>query len=144
MPNYAPELAASAEHDYLHTAKTIEQIARDHGVSSRDVNRMRERGGWPMRRDRIRRIPHATQLLREATALQATPVPAVPAAIERIERLFEEEFAALEASRAQLGKSPPDMADAERRSDTLLTLAEIAEVLQHLRGGRAPEQKIRA
>lgn len=144
MPNYAPELVASVGHQYLHTDKTLEQIARDHGVSSRDVNRMRERGGWPARRDRVRRIPHATQLLQEATALQAVPAPAVPAAIERIERLFEEEFVALQASRAQLGKSPPDMADAERRADTLFTLAEIAEVLQHLRGGRAPEQKIRA
>jgi transposase-like protein len=140
MPNYAPELVASVGHQYLHTDKTIEQIARDHGVSSRDVNRMREREGWPTRRDRIRSVPRATQVLQEAEALQAAPAPAAPSTIERIERLVELELAAEETARAQLGRSPRNPADAARCARTLATLTQTVQTLQRLRGGAAPDR----
>jgi transposase-like protein len=131
MPNYAPELVASVGHQYLHTDKTIEQIARDHGVSSRDVNRMRER---------IRSVPRATQVLQEAEVLQAAPVLAAPSAIERIERLVELELAAEETARAQLGRSPRNPADAARCARTLATLTQTLQTLQRLRGGAAPDR----
>jgi hypothetical protein len=65
MPNYAPELAASVLHQYVHTDKPIAQIAADHEINERDVTRIRHAAGCPPRGKRVRAIPPAMQLLLE-------------------------------------------------------------------------------
>lgn len=68
------------------------------------------------------------------------PLPALPA-VERIERLVEQELAAEERARAELGaKRPRRRADAERCARTLATLTQTLHALARLRGGAAPDQ----
>ena len=49
MPRYAPELAESVIHQYLHTDKPVGSIARDHAINERDVTRIRHAAGLPPR-----------------------------------------------------------------------------------------------
>lgn len=58
-------------------------------------------------------------------------------AIDRIERLVEQELAAEEASRAQLGMLPRAPGDAERCARTLAILTKTLQALARLRGGPA-------
>ena len=66
------------------------------------------------------------------------PLPALPA-IDRIQRLVEQELAAEEAGRAQFGLLPRAPGDAERCARTLAILTKTLQALARLRGG-ATEQ----
>jgi hypothetical protein len=66
-------------------------------------------------------------------------LPALPSAIERIEKLVERELAAEEAVRSQLGSLARVPADAERCARTLATLTQTLHALTRLRGGVAPD-----
>jgi hypothetical protein len=59
----------------------------------------------------------------------------LPTSIDRIERLVEQELAAEEAGRAQLGLLPRTAGDAERCARTLAILTRTLHVLARLRGG---------
>ena len=156
MAKYPPELVAAVRHDYLYADKTLEQIAARYRINARDINRMREQEGWPSRYARIRRVPRLTQetqALEEAVAsarpelggddpagtAQDAPLPALlaPSVIERIERLIEQELAAEERARSELGAKPRRRADAERCARTLATLTQTLQALARLRGGAA-------
>lgn len=156
MLHYQPELLAAVRHDYLNSDKTLVQIAADYRINARDISRMRELEGWPARYARIRRVPQLTQALQETQALAAqhadpSPAPATHAggdateppsnasAIERIERLVEQELAAEERARTELGASSRRRADAERCARTLATLTQTLHALARLRGGLAPD-----
>jgi hypothetical protein len=69
VARYTTELIASVRHDYENTDKSLHKIARDHEISTRGVHRLRDRGGWARRSERVRDLPPAMQALREATAL---------------------------------------------------------------------------
>jgi len=60
-------------------------------------------------------------------------------AIDRIERLVEQELAAEEAGRAQFGLLPRAPADAERCARTLAILTKTLQALAHMRGGAAEQ-----
>ncbi len=68
-------------------------------------------------------------------ALRATLVVGGESAIDRIERLVEQELAAEEAGRAQFGLLPRAPGDAERCARTLAILTKTLQALAHLRGG---------
>jgi hypothetical protein len=158
MANYPPELVAAVRHDYLYADKTLEQIAARYRINARDINRMREQEGWPSRYARIRRVPRLTQETQalEEAAVSARPepgddpagmaqdarLPALPApsAIERIERLVEQELAAEESARGELGAKPRRRADAARCARTLSTLTQTLHALARLRGGLTPDR----
>jgi len=165
MPRYAPELCASVIDQYLHTDKSTELIARDHAINERDVTRIRHAAGVPARGARVRSLPPAMVALVEARALlrapgggpcddanaPPTPDPSPPLAalvvggepaIDRIQRLVEQELAAEEASRAQFGLLPRAPGDAERCARTLAILTRTLHALARLRGG-ATEQGLR-
>ncbi len=106
---------------------------------------MLDRDGWQRRSERPRELP-AVRLLDEATTLLATapeaasPTQPLPgggsaAAIERIERLVQQELDAEEAVRTRLGRLPRPPADAERVARTLATLTQTLHALQRLRCG---------
>ena len=164
MPRYAPKLTESVIDQYLHTDKPVELIAREHAIDERDVTRIRHAAGIPPRRTRVRSLPPAMAGLAEARALlrasaadagRAEPsepvippplqggvppaAPAPAAAIDRIERLIEQELAAEEAGRAQLGLLPRAPGDAERCARTLAILTKTLHALGRLHGG-ATEQ----
>jgi hypothetical protein len=84
MALYSPQFVAGVRHDYENTDKTLAQIARDHGISERSVNRMRDREGWSRRSARVRDVlpamralQEATQLLTEGGVATASPRPPV-------------------------------------------------------------------
>jgi hypothetical protein len=84
----------------------------------------------------------APSLTRTAqSADPGAPLPALPA-IDRIERLVEQELAAEEAGRAQFGLLPRAPGDAERCARTLAILTRTLHALARLRGG-ATEQGLR-
>lgn len=185
MPRFAPELCASVIDEYLHTGKSVGQIARDHAINERDVTRIRQAAGVPPRRARVRSLPSAMAevvetraLLRAATvgrtkrgkaeriapddvggamrgvyhragqrpdplaycALREGEERAAPAAtFDRIQRLVEQELAAEEASRAELGLLPRGPGDAERCARTLAILTRTLHELARLRGGAATQ-----
>ncbi|TMJ04922.1 MAG: hypothetical protein E6G97_05345 [Alphaproteobacteria bacterium] len=61
-------------------------------------------------------------------------------AIARLERLIEQELAALEATRAELGALADAPTDTERRARILSILTQTLQRLMRLRAGVAPEQ----
>jgi hypothetical protein len=73
MARFTPEFVAGVRHDYEDTDKSLAQIAVDHAISERTVNRWRDRDGWARRSERVRGVPPATRALQEATALLARP-----------------------------------------------------------------------
>ena len=75
MARYSPEFIAAVRHDYENTDKSLAQIAADHAISERSVNRMRDRERWARRSERVRDVAPATQALRAATALLAERAP---------------------------------------------------------------------
>jgi len=168
MANYPRALVAAVRRKYLYTDETLEQIAASFRINARDISRMREQENWPSRYARIRRLPRLaqeTQALEEsvgraklvpaagtsvpaaiaqaepdddrAGTAPAVPLPALPT-IERIERLVEQELAAEERARTELGASPRRRADAARCARTLATLTQTLQALARLRGGPAP------
>jgi hypothetical protein len=160
MARYTPELIASVRHEYENTDKSVRRIATDHAISHRGIYRLRDRGGWLRRNDRVRDLPPAMLALREAAALLAKPASAdddpTPdrlrrsdpplsgegermTTIERIERLVQRELQAEEAVRAQLGPVPRPAADAERCARTLATLTQTLHALARLRSGLPAE-----
>jgi hypothetical protein len=68
-------------------------------------------------------------------ALRAPLVVGGESAIDRIERLVEQELAAEEAARAQFGLLPRAPGDAERCARTLAILTKTLHALARLRGG---------
>jgi len=72
MARYSPEFIAAVRHDYENTDKSLAQIAADHAISERSVNRMRDRERWARRSERVRDVAPATQALRAATRLLAS------------------------------------------------------------------------
>jgi hypothetical protein len=160
MARYTPELIASVRYDYENTDKSLHRIAVDHEISTRGVHRLRDRGGWGRRSERVRELPPAMRALREATQLLAQPGSAdhdpTPdclrrsdpplsgerekmTTIKRIERLVERELEAEEAVRARLGPLPRPPADAERCARTLATLTQTLHALARLRSGLLPD-----
>ena len=146
MARYSPEFLAAAQRRYEDTDDTLAAMAADFRVSERTINRMRDRGGWKRRSEREPRELPAVKLLDEATTLLATapeaasPTQPLPgggsaAAIERIERLVQQELDAEEAVRTRLGRLPRPPADAERVARTLATLTQTLHALQRLRCG---------
>jgi alkylhydroperoxidase family enzyme len=77
-------------------------------------------------------------------ALRAHTEPPSPfsdaSAIARLERLIEQELAALEATRAELGALARAPIDAERCARILSILTQTLQRLMRLRAGAAPEQ----
>jgi transposase-like protein len=71
MARFSPEVVAAVRYDYEESNKTLAQIASERGVSERTVNRWRDEGQWKRRSDQLRRLPAATRLLDQATALLA-------------------------------------------------------------------------
>ncbi len=164
MPRYAPELTESVIHQYVYTDKPVGLIARDHAIGERDVTRIRHAAGVPPRGARVRALPPAMRLLQDATrrlkaaapppdAEQPAPSAAPPppptttaqpfsdaSAIARLERLIEQELAAHEATRAELGALARAPTDAERCARILSILTQTLQRLMHLRAGVAPEQ----
>ncbi len=72
MPHYSPELVASVLHDHEYTDKPLRQIAAEHGVSERDITRMRHAAGVASRRARVRALP---ETIHAAPALPRRPRP---------------------------------------------------------------------
>ena len=161
MLTYTPELIAAVRQKYLHSDDTLEQIAAQFNINARDISRMRELEGWPSRYARVRRVPRIARILDEAKAVEAQtvdlspndpgppasaegePAPsALPSLVERMERLVEQEIAAEERARAELGRSPRRRADARHCASTLATLTQTLAALARLRGGTAPDQEI--
>jgi transposase-like protein len=166
MAHYSPAFMASLKHDVEQTDVSLQAIATKHGISKRTVHRMIDREGWRRRSERLHDLPAAARALGEATALLTeaakaenktaarTPAPSPPhavlaegaepdgtsSAIARLERLVEQELAAEEAVRAQLGPLPRNAADAERTARTLSTLTQTLHALQRLRGGLAADR----
>jgi len=160
MPNYTPELVESVLHQYLHTDTPVGQIAAEHGVSERDLTRMRQANGVPARGARVRALPPAMRRLLETTrelkaAAPPHDEPPAPSAavsatagapfsdasvIERIERLIERELAAEEATRAALGSLARTPTEAERCARTVASMTRSLHTLMRLRAGLAPEQ----
>jgi hypothetical protein len=161
MPNYAPELVANVLHAYQHTDKPIAQIAADHHINERDVTRIRHAAGCPPRGQRVRALPPAMRELQELTMQLTAEAPAAaPAemaraeivsaesrpfsngsAIERTQRLVEQELAALEATRASLGSLARAPTDAERCARILSILSQTLHRLMRMQAGAAPEQE---
>jgi len=129
MPNYTPELVESVLHQYLHTDTPVGQIAAEHGVSERDLTRMRQANGVPARGARVRALPPAMRRLLETTR-----------ELKRIERLIERELAAEEATRAALGSLARTPTEAERCARTVASMSRSLHTLMRLRAGLAPEQ----
>ncbi|MGH6769697.1 MAG: hypothetical protein ACRECO_11830 [Xanthobacteraceae bacterium] len=67
------------------------------------------------------------------------PGDGISNAVERIERLVEQELTAEEAVRAQLGPLPRPPAEAERSARTLAVLTQTLHALQRLRCGLSPD-----
>jgi hypothetical protein len=155
MRGCTPELIASVRHRHQDTTDSIAAIAADHGISERTVYRLAKEGGWVRRHDRPRfdlppamRLAEETRLMLEAQAA-ATPGPAAPidavdaahtvlSHVARLEKLVEQEIAAEEAVRAQLGALPRKRADAQAAARTLTTLTEALHGLARLRAGVHP------
>jgi hypothetical protein len=162
MLTYTPELVAAVRQKYLYSDDTLEQIAAHFNINARDISRMRELEGWPSRYARVRRVPRIAQMLEEAKAVAAETInlssgepgppgapisaegepaaSALPSLVDRMERLVEQEIAAEERARAELGRSPRRRADAARCASRLATLTQTLAALARLRGGAAPEQ----
>jgi uncharacterized membrane protein YccC len=159
MLTYTPELLAAVRQEYLHSDDTLEQIAAQFNINARDISRMRELEGWPSRYRRVRRVPRIARMLGEAKAVEAQTVDlspndpgppasaegepaasALPSLTDRMERLIEQEIAAEERMRAELGRAPRRRAEAKRCATTLATLTQTLAALARLRGGTAPEQ----
>jgi hypothetical protein len=152
---YTPELIAHIRHRYENTDDTLAKIAIDTGVSERAINRMRDREGWPRRSDApVRDLPPAMRCIQEMTAALRAQAPAPPplkgegddapvarSTIDRIEQLVEQELAAEEAARAQLGGLARPPREAERTARTLAVLTQTLHALQRLRCGLSPNAR---
>ncbi|MEJ0077848.1 MAG: hypothetical protein WDO17_20905 [Alphaproteobacteria bacterium] len=80
MPHYSPELVASVLHDHEYTDKPLRQIAAEHGVSERDITRMRHAAGVASRRARVRALPETMREAHDITRrLMAAKPPAAAA-----------------------------------------------------------------
>jgi len=164
MLKFAPELIAAVRQKYLYSDDTLEQIAAQFKINARDISRMRELEGWPSRYARVRRVPQIAQVLDEVEALEAQTVgpspggpgrsgsaaaavgeparSALSSLVERLERLVEQEIAAEERARAELGRSPRRRAEAKHCASRLAILTQTLVALTRLRGGTAPDQEI--
>ena len=165
MPTYSPEIVESVLHQYVHTDKPVGEIARDHKMDPRDVTRIRHAARCPARRLQARAIPPAMALFQDtmkrlmaaapprasskaaaspdlSAARETAPPPADALALDRIERLVEQELAAQEATRAQLGLLARTPVEAERSVRILSTSIQILLALARLRGDGAPHREI--
>jgi len=167
MPHYSPELAASVLHDYVHTDKPTAQIAADHQINERDVTRIRHAAGVPTRRARVRALPPPMRELHEAairlkaeappiapadaageldaapgadTPLRPRAEAGLPTLIARVQRLVEQELAAEEATRAELGMLARTPTESERCARTVASMTRTLHVLLRMRASAAPEQ----
>jgi hypothetical protein len=156
MAQYTPAFMASVQHDVEKTELPLHAIAKKHEISKRTLHLWIEKENWTKRSEKLRELPPAARLLHQATAMLAerkapgtatetsgantTDANSPPlSAIDRLERLVEQELTAEEAVRAQLGPLPRNVADAERTARTLSTLTQTLHALQRLRSGTTPD-----
>lgn len=166
MPNYAPELVESVLHDHEYTDKPLKQIAAEHGVDVRDITRMRHANGIPSRRTRLRALPPEMREVHDITKRLRAARPAVadaevarntqgdagriapndadgqdlPALIARVARLVDQELAAEETTRAELGMLARTPVESERCARIVASMTRSLREVLRLRAGLAPEQ----
>ena len=91
MAHYAPEFLAAVRHRYEKTDQPMIEMAREFGIGITTLQVMVDKQGWEKRSQRLRGLPGAMRLQREAEALAAdlpsaeknpllTPAPSPPLA----------------------------------------------------------------
>lgn len=154
MARYTPEFLARLRAQYEDGDLPVDEVAAEFHISTRTLGRLALRENWDRRSARVRDVPRAMQLLKEAEALAATecakPEPpglledakqgasaqdALPASsvIDRLERLVLNEIEGEEARRAHRRERSP--AATERGARTLAILTQTVKNLQRLRAG---------
>ena len=75
MAHYAPEFLAAVRHRYEKTDQPMIEMAREFGIGITTLQVMVDKQGWEKRSQRLRGLPRALRLQREAEALAAGVVP---------------------------------------------------------------------
>ena len=156
MAHYAPEFLAAVRHRYEKTDQPMIELAREFGIGITTLQVMVDKQGWEKRSQRLRGLPGAMRLQRQAEALAAAVPPAAqeprdpspPLAapadggaqtpIERLERLVTLEIADLESARELRGGKRVSGAGAERSAQALASLTRTLQTIRAMRGERMP------
>jgi len=165
MAQYSPEFLAALRHRYEKTDQPMIDVAREFGIGVTTLQAIAGREGWEKRSQRLRGLPRAVRLEREAEALAAmppakeeppTPDPSPPLVslagggeptalppgedktpVERLERLVVQEIADLESARDLRGGKRVSGAGAERTAQALASLTRTLQTIRTMRGENA-------
>lgn len=168
MAHYAPEFLAAVRHRYEKTDQPMIEMAREFGIGITTLQVMVDKQGWEKRSQRLRGLPRALRLQREAEALAAGVVPPEekeppapdpspplvslagggeptagarglePSPIERLEALVVQEIADLESARELRAGKRTSGAGAERTAQALASLTRTLQTIRSMRGERPP------
>jgi transposase-like protein len=154
MAQYSPEFLASLQHRYEKTDQPMIEIAREFGIGITTLQVLVDKHAFEKRSQRLRGMPRAARLEREAEALAAdvpspekeppTPDPSPPLAalagggeqtpVERLEQLVVQEIADLESARDLRGGKRLSGAGAERTAQALASLTRTLQTVRAMRG----------
>ncbi|MBX6426721.1 MAG: hypothetical protein IRZ09_12460 [Variibacter sp.] len=158
---YTPEFIENGRYRYEESDEPVASIAADFGVHVSTFYTYMKKWGFRLRCERApldlspaqralaaaRKAPRSTSRAkpdaRAARSDGAVPDSALESAdtaglIARLHAAVEQELAAVERLRAQLGPAPENPGDAERTARTLATLARTLGEVERLRGAVAP------
>jgi len=90
MAQYSPDFLASLKHRYEKTEQPMIELAREFGIGITTLQSLVDKQGWEKRSQRLRGLPGAMRLEREAEALAAalpspSPERVAPIATNEIE-----------------------------------------------------------
>jgi len=139
MAQYSPDFLASLKHRYEKTEQPMIELAREFGIGITTLQVLVDKQGWEKRSQRLRGLPGAMRLEREAEALAAAlPSPSLervpPIATNEIESEQEAPTPTLPLSAG--GSTSAERTPVERLE--ALVVQEIADLesARDLRGGR--------
>ncbi len=78
MAHYSPEFLAAVRHRYEKTDQPMIEMAREFGIGITTLQVMVDKQGWEKRSQRLRGLPRAVRLEREAEALAAGGLSSPP------------------------------------------------------------------
>lgn len=160
MAQYSPEFLTSLKHRYEKTDQPMIELAREFGIGITTLQVLVDKQGWEKRSQRLRGLPRAARLEREAEVLAGGTVPLSgrgseaaplvaragggeptveasgpePSPVARLEALVVQEIADLESARDLRGGKRVSGAGAERTAQALASLTNTLQTIRRMRG----------